>query len=261
MSIRKCAVAGSFYPAQKEEVLRYIEHFSQELNNIRIDKNIQALVVPHAGYIYSGFTANLAYHLAKDLKPKRVIVIGPSHKVYIQGASVSLHESYETPLGDMDVDIDFSNKLKENFGFLTFDESVHSEHSTETQVPFIKHYFNDSAVVEIIYGKQDYNALSKLIEYCMEDKDNLIVISTDLSHFYSLKEANLLDEQCLSSVIKKDIKGFDGCEACGMIGVKALVDVAIHKGLNFELLNYCTSYDRTSDDSSVVGYCSFILGD
>lgn len=262
MIIRQCSVAGSFYPASSDEVLRYIEHFSQELDELCIDVKVKALIVPHAGYIYSGFTANLAYHVAQRETPKRIIVIGPSHKINFSGSSIALYDEYETPLGNIKVDKAYCEELKKRFDFLLFNQNAHSEHSTETQAPFIKNYFNDSKIVEIVYGRQDVFQLSSLIEYCMNDEENLVVISTDLSHFYSLEEAKALDNICLEAIANKDIKKLDlGCEACGMIGIKSLMKVAIKKSLHVELLNYCTSYDRTYDESSVVGYCSFVIGE
>ncbi len=93
-------------------------------------------------------------------------------------------------------------------------------------------------------------------------KINFIVISTDLSHFYSLSEAKKLDNICLNAIVKKDLELFDnGCEACGITGVKAIINSCIKKDLSTKLLHYCTSYDRTKDDKSVVGYTSFLIGE
>lgn len=258
---RKSFVSGSFYPNDSNELLKYFEHFSENLDTEKVAVTPKAVIVPHAGYIYSGFTANLAYYFSKQLTNRRCVVIGPSHRVYYEGASVSLHDAYETPLGEVAIDKAYANSLQEQFDFLSFEESMHHEHSTETQVPFVKHYLKQMQLVEIVYGKLDYHRLASLIEQCLED-DCFIVISTDLSHFYDLKEANALDNICLEAILKKDLtKFYDGCEACGIIGVKAMVEVAQKQHLHMELLNYCTSYDRTGDDSRVVGYTSFLIGE
>ncbi len=108
MNIRKSVVSGSFYPDKKEELLKYINQFNSIKTNINTFENIKAIIVPHAGYIYSGFTANLAYKLASKKKIKRVIVIGPSHRVYLKGASVAIYDEYETPLGNLKMDKEFS---------------------------------------------------------------------------------------------------------------------------------------------------------
>ncbi|PID47895.1 MAG: AmmeMemoRadiSam system protein B [Proteobacteria bacterium] len=260
-NIRKSAFSGSFYPANKNEVLQYINHFNSNLN-IEGSFNTKAIIVPHAGYIYSGFTANVAYNIAQSQKEKTIFVIGPSHRVYVQGASISLYDSYETPLGNIDVDKQFALHLKDKYAFLDFSPDAHeSEHSTETQAPFIKHYFSNSRIIEIVYGKLDYKDLSSLLEEILEEDDFFVVISTDLSHFYTQEEANKIDNICLNAIAKKDMNLFDqGCEACGKIGVQAIIYCAIKKDLQTNLLHYCTSYDRTRDPSRVVGYVSALVG-
>lgn len=104
MSIRKSVVSGSFYPNDKKEILSHINQFNSLEKDVNNFENIKAIIVPHAGYVYSGFTANLAYFSCKNKNPKRVIVIGPSHRVYLKGASVSLYDEYETPLGNILID-------------------------------------------------------------------------------------------------------------------------------------------------------------
>jgi AmmeMemoRadiSam system protein B len=260
-TIRKTGFAGSFYPENKEEILRYIDHFTNQLD-LEESFDTKAMIVPHAGYIYSGFTANVAYNISKHKKPKRVVVIGPSHNMYFEGASIALYDEYETPLGNITIDEIYSNKLKDKYNFLDFEDNMHLEHSTEVQAPFIKHYFPDAFIVEIIYGKLSSTDLSLLIDEVLEDDENLLVISTDLSHFYTQEEANKLDNICLNAIAKKDLDLFDrGCEACGKVGVKAVIESAIKKGLNTKVLHYCTSYDRTNDASKVVGYTSAVIGE
>uniref|UniRef100_UPI004048E3AD AmmeMemoRadiSam system radical SAM enzyme n=1 Tax=Aliarcobacter sp. TaxID=2321116 RepID=UPI004048E3AD len=260
-NIRKSAFSGSFYPNDKNEILGMFEDFNK---NFSVDGTFdtKAIIVPHAGYIYSGFTANIAYSIAKDKNPKRVVVIGPSHKVYLEGASISLFDEYENPLGNIKIDLEYAKNLKDKFTFLNFYDLVHAEHSTETQASFIKHYFPNSEIIEIIYGKMDFEELSKLTDYLLEDKDTLIVISTDLSHFYTQEEANKLDNICLNAIAKKDLSMFDkGCEACGKLGVKAIVKSALNKNMKTQILHYCTSYERTKDASRVVGYASALIGE
>lgn len=262
MAERKMAVAGHFYPDGKEELNRYIEYFNKSFSVDEINIDTRAIISPHAGYIYSGFTANLAFNISSKKRFKRVIVIGPSHRVYLEGASVALYENYETPLGNIEIDLEYSTKLKEKYSFLGFVEKVHEEHSTETQAPFIKNYFDNVKLIEIIYGKLDYEKLSMVIDELLEDKNNLIVISTDLSHFYNLEEAQALDSICIDAIANRKLERFDeGCEACGIIGVKAIVKSALKNNLITKMLHYCTSYDRTNDAKSVVGYTSFLIGE
>ena len=260
MNIRKSVVSGSFYPDKKEEILKYINQFNSFKTNNETFEDIKAIIVPHAGYIYSGFTANLAYKLASKKEIKRVIVIGPSHRVYLKGASVAIYDEYETPLGNLKIDKKFSQNLIDKYDFLDFNVECEFEHSTETQAPFIKHYFENVQLVEIIYGEINYEDLSKVIDEVLSHSDNFVVISTDLSHFYTLEEAQKLDNICLEAIDKKDLKMFDYCEACGKVGVKAIIDCAIKNDFDTKVLNYCTSADVTKDKSRVVGYTTALIG-
>jgi AmmeMemoRadiSam system protein B len=263
MSKRKLAVAGQFYPDNTDELTRYIDHFNSvlEKNNIDVDSSLhpRAIIVPHAGYIYSGFTANIAYkYIPKDIK--NIIVIGPSHKYGFDGASIGVYGSYPTPYGELNIAKDINKHLLEEYPFIEFYDEVHSEHSTEVQFPFIKNYCGDKDVAELIYSKVEYTQIADIIDDLLEDKDNFIVISTDLSHFYDLQTAHDLDSVCLKSIEQKDIPMMDeGCEACGMIGVKAMLEVCNKRLLNTKILDYRTSADASHDTQRVVGYVSALV--
>jgi len=259
-----------WYGGTCEAVENYIAHF-----NKIIDENVdptkaaevfslkpKALISPHAGWMYSGFTANFAYRIASNTKPKRVVVIGPSHRFPINGISVTLEDVYETPCGLLPIDREFSKELIEKFGVSNLEE-VHQEHSTEVQMPFIYHYFGEIPVVELIYGNYPPEKLKEIIEYAI-DNDSLVVISTDvistdLSHYYDLKTANMLDYNCLEAVQNLDPQALEKCEACGKIGVAAMIIAALEMGLTPFIVDYRTSADVTGDDSQVVGYMSAVF--
>jgi len=261
MSIRKMVVSGTFYPADPNEIKNMFEHYNKILDTHLKDKKIlnitpKAIIVPHAGYIYSGFSANMAFRVLKNSMPKRVIVIGPSHKIYIRGASVGIYDNYETPFGNLNIDDDLSIKLKEKFD-LSFIPEAHKEHSTEVQMPFIKNYLPNTKIVEIVYGEITPSLLENIIDYALQDKDNAVVISSDLSHYYDIKKANVIDEICLEAVSKLDTNLLhQGCEACGIIGIEAVMLYAKENGLKPILLDYRTSADASGDKSAVVGYMS-----
>ncbi len=142
-----------------------------------------------------------------------------------------------------------------------FNQEAHKEHSTETQMPFVQYYFDNIEVVEIIYGKIDYKNINELIDFILKDEENAIVISTDLSHFYTQENAKKLDTICVNAMAKLDNNILNkGCEACGIIGVKAMIESASKAGFQSKVLDYRTSYDTTGDDSRVVGYCSCVIG-
>ena len=262
---RRAAVAGTFYPCRCREIEEMFARFNKQTEKHFTKKALlkrkpRAIIVPHAGYIFSGFTANLAYRAAVNSKPGRIIVIGPSHRYYFEGISAASYDTFETPCGDIPIDKAYIQKMQKYFP-VTFDPKAHrKEHSTEVQMPFVKHYFPRAKVVEIVYGKIDPRVLAKLIHALMKDKENLVVISTDLSHFYTLETAHRKDNYCLNAVAKGDPSILDqGCEACGFTGLKAMLMVVKKAGLKTELLDYRTSSDASGDRKRVVGYLSALV--
>ncbi|WP_456322883.1 AmmeMemoRadiSam system protein B [Hydrogenimonas sp.] len=261
MKIRETAVAGQFYPASAEEIEAMFAHFNKVLEeNIKDPKLLQmktrAVIVPHAGYVYSGFTANIAHRLLGNSRVKRVVVIGPSHRVYVSGTSVGQYDLYETPLGDLPVDRVLADEIIQKFG-MSFIPDAHHEHSTEVQMPFIKKYLPDARVVEMVYGDESPIRLAPVIEWLLADPATGVVISTDLSHYYDIEKAKRLDSICLDAVSRLDPAELHrGCEACGKIGVEAMLIAARNLGLEPMLLDYRTSADASGDTSQVVGYMS-----
>ena len=259
MSTRKAFVKGHFYPQTCEEIEHYIAHFNAAIKEPLPHVAPRALIVPHAGYIYSGYTANLAYVCASKHAYERIVVIGPSHRVYVEGASLAVYETYETPCGALDIDLNFSELLRETFPFLTHFSEAHAEHSTETQMPFIQHYFPHTKVIEIVYGKLSSTELSTLVDALLEAEKTLVVMSTDLSHFYTQEKANTLDTLCIEAIKTLSIEGLQGCEACGITGLQALVLSAQKQSLKPYFLDYRTSFERSKDPARVVGYTSFLF--
>ncbi len=261
MTRRQASVAGAFYPASCGEVESMIAKFNEILESAITDPEAlamvpRAIISPHAGYIYSGFTANIAHRVLANAKPKRVIVIGPSHRVYLKGMSGSFFDTFETPCGDLVIDKEYLEALAARFE-IAFVPEAHAEHSTETQMPFIRHYLPQTKVIEIVYGDQDPVYLGKMCEAILADPDNAIVISTDLSHYYPLDKAKLIDSICIKAVAELDPDLLhQGCEACGKIGVEAIIRAAKDLLLEPKILDYRTSADASGDTSAVVGYMS-----
>ena len=261
MSTRETAVAGQFYPSDASEIKAMFEHYNKIIeehlkNEDLLHMRPRAVIVPHAGYVYSAFTANIAMRLLGNTGAKRVVVIGPSHRVYLKGTSISDYDRYNTPLGALPVDRELVSELKSRFG-LQFIPDAHHEHSTEVQMPFVKTYDPDASVVELVYGDEDPARLAEVIDYLLEDPDTVVVISTDLSHYHDIKKANRLDSICMDAVQKLDTAELhQGCEACGKIGVEAMLMTARKRGMKPLLLDYRTSADASGDESQVVGYMS-----
>jgi hypothetical protein len=219
----------------------------------------KALISPHAGWVYSGFTANFGYRVAQNSREKvdRVVVIGPSHRFPFEGVSVTLEGSYETPCGALPIDREFGLELMERFDQVQNLEYVHLEHSTEVQMPFIKHYLN-LPVVELIYSHTTGEEVGEIIDFALA-RDSLVVISTDLSHYHRLEEANRIDRNCLEAVLALDLNRLQFCEACGKVGLEGIIRSARRRNLVPILLDYRTSADVSGDNSNVVGYMSGIF--
>jgi len=253
MRIRPMSVAGTFYPDSCKEIEAFIQ---KNQTSVHANFSAKAIISPHAGYIYSGKSANMVYSTLDKSRFSRVVIIGPSHRVAFKGASVALFDEYASPCGNLKIDTVYSKELIKKYAFLGFAEQIHQEHSTETQVPFIKHYLQDVEVVEIVYGDIAYQDLALVMQEILADDTTLLVISTDLSHFHNLQQANKLDNLCIEGVKNLDNKILEsGCEACGMLGVKAIVSIASES----QIIDYSTSYDASGDATRVVGYLSAIL--
>ncbi|MGZ5209165.1 MAG: AmmeMemoRadiSam system protein B, partial [Sulfuricurvum sp.] len=176
MSIRTMSVAGSFYPTSANEIITMIDHFNtileshpDQLNRFHTLSG-RAIIVPHAGWIYSGYTANIAYRVLSNTQPKTVVVIGPSHRVGFEGVSIADTEDYQTPLGNLAIDTALVRDLKEHLGIPYFAQA-HHEHSTEVQMPFVKHYLPDVKVVELVYAYAQSSQIAPIIDYVLNLPD------------------------------------------------------------------------------------------
>ena len=262
MSTRETSVAGQFYPANASEIQVTLKKYNEILDrHFKNHPDIaqlkpKAVIVPHAGYIYSGFTANVALRILSHSDIKHIVVIGPSHRVGFKGTSMAQFDNYSTPLGSLDIDKNMTHRLKEKFA-LSFVPEAHHEHSTEVQMPIIKNYMPEVSVIELVYGDEKPQKLAKVITYVLEQAQTAVVISTDLSHYYDKEKANKLDTICINAVLNLDERALHkGCEACGKIGVEAMLIAAKSKALKPTLFDYRTSADASGDNSSVVGYMS-----
>ena len=266
MSMRTMSVAGSFYPDEADEIIKMIDHFNTVLESHpdvlnHLDSLAgSAVIVPHAGWVYSGFTANIAFRIVAKSHPRTIVVIGPSHRVGFEGVSIADMDTYQTPLGDLPIDRDLVRTLRDEFALPCF-EQAHHEHSTEVQMPFIKHYLKDVKVVELVYAYAQAEHIEPIIDYVLNLKDTAVVISTDLSHYYSLENANKLDSICLEAIRNEDVEELHhGCEACGIIGVEAMLGCAKRRSMKAMVLDYRTSADASGDRAHVVGYASVLFG-
>ena len=260
-ALRKMAVSGTFYPDKCQTINTLIEDFNQQFDRLHISPTLRAIIpkaviVPHAGYIYSGYTANFAYRFLQPTKAKRFIVIGPSHKHYFKGISGSFYEHFQTPCGDLKIDSAYLFALAKRFNIGFVPQAHEKEHSTEVQMPFIQHYFPQAEVIELVYGDISVESLMNIMIVLLQNPENTLIVSSDLSHFHELTEAERIDRNCLLGVQSLSITTLNSCEACGITGIKSITLAAKHLHLSSKLLDYTTSAKQSGDTSSVVGYMS-----
>lgn len=265
MSRRDMHFSNSLYPSDPHALLHMIHHFNHTLEETpeiiwRIDMLVTyGIIVPHGKWSISGFTANMAYRVLSGSPVDTVVVIGPSHDVGFQGISMGINDLFETPLGNITIDNELCQYLKDNFD-ITHYPLAHREHSTEVQMPFIHHYLPNVKVVELVYGFTTSELIEPIIRYIFENRRYAVVVSTDLSHFHTIEDANAIDTMCIDAITQGDIDLLnDGCEMCGSVAVQAMLMAAQKEELEGILLDYSTSADSNGDTSSVVGYMSALF--
>lgn len=255
---RNSAVSGYFYTDDSNELKETIDTFVA--GGVSFGFKPQIIIAPHAGIVYSGECAGYAYAQIRDYEFKRVLLVGPSHHIGFEGFAFSNADSWETPLGSVKVDRKSILKFLENFNGNVFEHPAphEKEHSLEVQLPFLQRTLKNFEIIPIVYGNSDFYELERIFEYFKND-ETVIVISSDLSHFYDEEKANKLDYRCTVAIENLDIKKMDLCEACGKIGILAAIEYARRHELKARLLNYATSAKASKDYSRVVGYGSYIF--
>ena len=270
-NIRNAILAGSWYPGNKDALTKRIEGYLSKVKAGSLEGELKAIIVPHAGYMYSGQVAAHAYQLLQDRDFKRVIMIGPSHRVGFRGASVNMQSGYKTPLGIVPVDRDLGKRILNGNDFLQGVPRAHaSEHSLEIQLPFLQTVLKDFQIVPILMGDQDLKTcahLARSLARVMTNMDRILLLaSTDLSHFHRYERARELDLKFIKHVREFDPKGLADslssgkCEACGRGPAITVMLAAQALGANRAvILNYANSGDVTGDHGRVVGYLSAAL--
>jgi len=270
-SIRQPAVAGLFYPSDANKLRTDIENMLAATEGDLDIFKVFGIVSPHAGYDYSGGTAAYGYNLLKNKNYRKVIIISPSHREYFPGSSIYNGDSYQTPLGVVDVDKEIAQKIVEGSKTIFLGMEGHrQEHAVEVQIPFLQMILKDFKIVPIVMGDQGRVSVDDLANQIAKavDDETVIVASSDLSHFYSKKKAFELD-----SIVAKHISDFDykqlqddldsrKCEACGGGPIVVLMKAAakLYKNKSM-LLNRSDSSDVSGDSAEVVGYLSAAIYD
>ena len=251
--IREPAVAGGFYPGDKEALTKAVETYLAAAKDHKI-KDLRGLISPHAGYIYSGPTAAIGYKQLAGRDIQTVIVLAASHRMRFSGASIPPVDAYRTPLGLVRLSPK-AVQLAKTAPFVSENAPHEQEHSLEVQLPFLQTVLKDFSLVPVVYGNVDPKAVAETLAKHLDDK-TLIVASTDLSHHMPYSTANILDGDCVKAICSLDIDRTVGQFACGKLPVLTLMHIAKTRGWQAKLLDYRNSGDTAGDKSRVVGYAA-----
>jgi len=269
MNVRKPQVAGMFYPSDPESLKEQLDNFLSDIGTDESINRVAGLVVPHAGYVYSGKTAAFGYKTIENKDFENVIVISPSHREYFRGISVYSGDAYETPLGKIPINIDLREKMISESQIIYAGTEGHKyEHALEVQLPFLQTVLNEFHLIPLVIGDQRREFIFELANVLANTIDNktLLIASSDLSHFYTRDQALILDNRVAESIngykyeqLQSDLEN-KRCEACGGGGI-----VAIMKALNLrnysraKVIAHTDSGEVTGDNSEVVGYLSAVI--
>lgn len=257
--IRHPAVAGMFYPADADELRSMVGGF---LAASESSKNApKALIAPHAGYIYSGPVAASAYASLAPLRGivRRVILLGPSHRIGFQGLASTSADYYRTPLGDIPIDRNALRQLQDLPQVRELDQAHATEHSLEVQLPFLQEVLGEFALVPLVVGDAEPEEVDEVLERLWGGPETLIVISSDLSHYHDYRTAHQMDSstsQAIEQLRYQDV-GYD--DACGRNPVRGLLLAAQHLGLKGHTVDLRNSGDTAGPRDAVVGYGAYLF--
>ena len=258
MKVRHAAVAGMFYPAQTATLGRTVSELLAAAP--ASDGAAKALIAPHAGYQYSGPTAAHAYRLLEDRREtiRRVVLLGPAHRVYLQGMALPSVDAFTTPLGDVPIDADGVKRALGLPGTQISDEAHAGEHSLEVHLPFLQTVLEDFQLVPIVVGVCPAREVEAVLGALWGGDETLIVVSSDLSHFHSYVEAREIDAKTTARIEARETT-LHGEDACGAYAVNGLMLAAQAHGLQVRTLDLRNSGDTAGDKHRVVGYGAYAL--
>lgn len=256
---RNPAVAGFFYPSSGSPLNKMVDgYLSQKLPESTIQPKI--LIVPHAGYKYSASIAASAYRelLPYRDKIKNVIIVGPAHRIWVEGAALSASDTFSTPLGKISINKDINEIISQNADIIYANDAHKDEHSIEVQLPFLQKSLKDFKIIPIVYGGISPQNLAKALSPYMGDDKTIIIFSADMSHYLDYENAKKQDAQT-AEMIKSGLTDIKNHMSCGSTGLNTALILAKENNLVPKLLDSGNSGDTSGDKNSVVGYASWIF--
>jgi len=258
-AIRPAAVAGTFYPADPQRLRKMVADF---LATAKVAAPVpKAIIAPHAGYIYSGPVAASAYAclVKSGASIRRVVLLGPAHRVAVGGLAASGAAAFATPLGIVAVD---QEALKDSLSLpqvQTLDEAHALEHGLEVHLPFLQTIFADFTIVPLVVGEATTAAVAEALEKLWGGPETLVVVSSDLSHYYDYETACELDQATSRAIERLQPEAIGPEAACGRIPIQGLLQVARRRGLSARTVDLRNSGDTAGPRDQVVGYGAFVF--
>ena len=260
--VRKPAVAGTFYPADPDELAQTIDQMSRQARKGPVkdlpDQPLKALIMPHAGYEYSGPVAARAAQALEGQSFSKVIIMAPDHRVGFDKGAISDADSYRTPLGHVDLHPDASHLRKQYDMFRPVTASDKREHAVEVILPFLQTWHSDFEIVPVVFGKNgNIKAYAEALETVV-DSSTLIIVSTDLSHYLPYEKAVSRDRKTIEIITgrKSEELAADPRRACGWKPLLVLMEMTRGKQWNSRLVHYANSGDTAGRRDQVVGYAT-----
>ncbi len=255
---RRPAVAGLFYPAEADTLGRMVTEF---LAGAYAGPDVpKALIAPHAGYIYSGPTAAVAYAQIRDARARyrRVVLLGPSHRVPFTGIASCSADAYLTPFGPVGIDAEATQSIAHVPTVRILDAAHVPEHSLEVHLPFLQTVLEDFALVPLVVGDAPAEHIGQVLEALWDDPGTLIVVSSDLSHYLDYETAVEVDRATTRAIEALDAH-IRPEQACGCRPLNGLLHFARTRGLRVETLKLCNSGDTAGSRDRVVGYGAYAV--
>ena len=261
--IRPTAVAGMFYPADpvelRDAVSQYLSHARDQA--AKHPMRPKAIIVPHAGYIYSGPVAASAYSYLEQIKNtvSTVVLIGPSHRVPLMGLATSGADYFATPLGNIPVDRTVTEQINQLPFVNELDQAHSMEHSLEVHLPFLQMTLDEFNLVPIVAGDASPDEVKQVISLGCDNDNTLLVISSDLSHYHDYQTARRMDSDTCDAIEALDVARLDSQHACGFIPVRGLLAYAREHHLQAKTVDCRNSGDTAGPRDQVVGYGSYVF--
>ncbi len=257
MKIRLPAVAGTFYPGDRAALKQEIESYLAEA--VIPTEAPKAMIVPHAGTVYSGPVAASAYAGLQQVKDhiRRVVLLGPAHRVALRGMALSSAEFFRTPLGDVPVDREALAGLQGLGQVRIADEPHRQEHSLELQIPFLQRVLEEFTLVPVVVGLASPGDVADVLSRLWGGRETLVVVSTDLSHYQDYQTSRLLDEETARFIERMEWEKLQDDRACGFFPLCGFLKVAKEKRMTGKCVDLRNSGDTAGDKDRVVGYGAF----